>query len=138
MTNYILQQSLAPLLRDHFHADTEKMFGIAYTVMMAAGRHHSAWTKGWENKDIRKVRNIELHPEARCAIASSWRCLVHFLPTTLPTLPEPKLSKNIYPVTTNFKLNKLGIISSYPPPSPNSTSLHSRFLMRLCELGWRR
>jgi CRISPR-associated endonuclease/helicase Cas3 len=107
LANNILQQSLAPLLRDHFHTDTEQMFRIAYTVMMAAGRHHSAWTKGWENKDIRKVGKIELHADAGSAIASSWRCLVHFLPTTLPSLAEPKLSKNIYPVTTGFKLDEL-------------------------------
>ncbi len=107
LANDILQQSLAPLLGEHFYAETEQMFRIAYTVMMAAGRHHSAWTKGWENKDIRKVGNIELHPDAESAIASSWRCLVRFLPTTLPALAQPKLNQNIYPVTTDFRLNLL-------------------------------
>ncbi|MFE1744272.1 CRISPR-associated helicase Cas3' [Coleofasciculus sp. H7-2] len=96
LAQYILQESLVPLLRDYFHAESEQIFGIAYTILLAAGRHHSAWAKGWEMKDIRKVGEIQLHPKAKEAIASSWRSLTRFLPKTLPfpeTIPNLKQTR---------------------------------------------
>lgn len=63
---------------------------------MATGRHHSAWAAGWEMGDLPKIGSIQLHPEARQAIAQSWRSIAHFLSKPLP-LPEANLSKDIYP-----------------------------------------
>lgn len=103
----ILQQCLVPLLRDCFQATPEQVFGIAYTILLAAGRHHSAWAKGWELKDIRTVGEIQLHPAAPSAIASSWRNLMRFWPHTLP-LPAtpPNLTQTRYPVR-ELDLNRL-------------------------------
>jgi CRISPR-associated endonuclease/helicase Cas3 len=73
--------------------------------MMAAGRHHSAWAGGWTMKDVAKVGKIQLHPEAKKAIASSWRNIARFLPETLPLQPA-NLSREVYPVTKEFDLNR--------------------------------
>ncbi|MBF2063022.1 MAG: hypothetical protein IGS39_01100 [Calothrix sp. C42_A2020_038] len=55
---------------------------------MAAGRHHSAWASGWDSKNIAKLRNIELHPEAQKAITQSWQRIKRFLPQTYPYLSQ--------------------------------------------------
>lgn len=130
LSREILIQSLLPLLQDYFNADKEQIVCILHTIIMAAGRHHSAWAKGWEMKDIGKVGKIELHKEAQSAIASSWR-LVRFLPKTLP-LPEqpPKLSQNIYPLTKEFDLNK------FSPTQIEYFQLYSLLVraLRLCDM----
>jgi CRISPR-associated endonuclease/helicase Cas3 len=100
----ILKQSLVPLLGAEFNADTEQIKHICYTVIMATGRHHSAWASGWNNKDIAKLRSIELHPEAQKAITQSWRSMIRFLPQTFP-LSEPNLKRNLYPLK-ELDLNK--------------------------------
>lgn len=107
LAQYVLQQSLIPLLRDYFHGEPEQISGIAYTIILAAGRHHSAWAKGWELKDIRTVGEIQLHPAAQKAIASSWRNLKRFLPDILP-LPAtpPNLTQTRYPIR-ELDLNRL-------------------------------
>ncbi|GAX38413.1 CRISPR-associated helicase Cas3' [Nodularia sp. NIES-3585] len=102
----ILNQSLVPLLRDHFAADTEQIQYIRHTVIMAAGRHHSAWAGGWSQADIAKIKSIALHPHAQQAIAQSWRGMTRFLNSSLP-LTAANLSKNIYPIKKDFDLNKL-------------------------------
>lgn len=104
LAHEILKQSLAPLLGAEFNADTEQIQHICYTVIMATGRHHSAWASGWDNKDIAKLRSIELHPEAQKAITQSWRNMKRFLPQTLP-LSEPNLKQNLYPLK-ELDLNK--------------------------------
>ncbi|HBB33099.1 MAG TPA: CRISPR-associated helicase Cas3' [Cyanobacteria bacterium UBA8803] len=101
----ILITSLLPLLRDRFNADSEQIKCILHTVMMAAGRHHSAWAAGWKIADVAKVGKIQLHPGAKNAIASSWRSMVRFLPETLP-LPPANLSRDVYPVINEFDLNR--------------------------------
>lgn len=101
----ILKTSLLPLLRDCFGADSEQIQYICHAVMMAAGRHHSAWAGGWTMKDVAKVGKIQLHPEAKNAIASSWRSIARFLPENLP-LPPANLSRELYPVTKEFDLNR--------------------------------
>lgn len=106
LASYMLQQSLVPFLEKHFHADPQQKFGIAYAVMMAAGRHHSAFTKGWGTKEIGKGKKLELHLEARSAIAQSWLCLTRFFPKSLSLPPAPILSNTSYPIT-EFPLNKL-------------------------------
>jgi CRISPR-associated endonuclease/helicase Cas3 len=105
LANYILQQTLAPLLQEYFYADSQQIFGIAYSVMMAAGRHHSAFAKGWGTKDIGKIGKIELHSEASRAIADSWRCLMKFFPDILPIPELGNLSQSSYAVA-EFTLDK--------------------------------
>ena len=102
----ILKQSLIPLLRDYFTNDAEQIKYLCYTVIMAAGRHHSAWASGWDNADVARVKNIELHAEATQAIADSWRSMKRFLPTTLP-LAEANLSRKLYQLK-EFDLNRFG------------------------------
>ncbi|MUH01328.1 CRISPR-associated helicase Cas3 [Scytonema sp. UIC 10036] len=99
----ILKQSLVPLLRQ-YTSDTEKIKYICYTVMMAAGRHHSAWSEGFQSKDVAKLKQIELCAGYEKAIADSWRCMVRFLPNG-DRLPEPSLRKSVYNLK-EFDLNK--------------------------------
>jgi hypothetical protein len=73
--------------------------------MMASGRHHSAWAGGWKMGDVAKVGKILLHPEARYAIASSWRSMARFLPKALRLEPA-NLSREVYAVTKEFDLNR--------------------------------
>ena len=46
LSREILKNSLFPLLRDYFNADSEQIRCILHAVMMAAGRHHPAWAVG--------------------------------------------------------------------------------------------
>ena len=101
----ILKISLSPLLRDYFNADLEKIRYILHTIIMAAGRHHSAWAAGWKMGDVAKIGKIQLHPEAKNAIALSWRYIARFLPNTLPLQPA-NLSREVYAVTQEFDLNR--------------------------------
>ena len=91
----ILSQSLIPLLYEYFTDDSEQVKYFCYVVMAAAGRHHSAWARGFESDDVAKLKEIELCIESQKAIADSWRCMARFLPGVLP-LSEANLSKNIY------------------------------------------
>jgi hypothetical protein len=105
LSREILLASLLPVLRDYFNADSEQIRCILHTVIMATGRHHSAWAGGWTMKDVAKVGKIQLHPEAKDAIASSWRSIARFLPDTLPLQPA-NLSREVYAVTREFDLNR--------------------------------
>ncbi|MEW6492930.1 MAG: CRISPR-associated helicase Cas3' [Cyanobacteriota bacterium] len=105
LSREILKNSLFPLLRDDFNAEEEQIRGILHTVMMAAGRHHSAWAAGWKMGDVAKVGKIQLHPGGKKAIASSWRSMARFLPQTLPLQPA-NLSREVYAVTKEFDLNR--------------------------------
>ncbi|MEG4575170.1 CRISPR-associated helicase Cas3' [Microcoleus sp. N3A4] len=97
LSREILRQVLVPLLEESFDADREQIQDICYAVILAAGRHHSAWAKGWSSKDVAKMRPMQLHPDAQMAIDSSWRNLIRFLPKTLPVSEEaPKLSRISY------------------------------------------
>ncbi|MDF0556443.1 CRISPR-associated helicase Cas3' [Kamptonema sp. UHCC 0994] len=106
LAQYILGQYLAPLLGEYFSATSEQISGVAYTILLAAGRHHSAWAKGWEMKDVSQIKEIVLHPGANSAIAASWRSLVRFLPDSL-SLPAgtPIFSQSRYQVR-EIDLNK--------------------------------
>lgn len=106
LANYILQQTLPSLLQKHFQADKEEMFALAYIVMMAAGRHHSAFTKGWGTKNISKGAKIDLHPDTQQQINQSWRCLVRYFPQTLPIPSPPCLNQTNYPIV-EFSLTML-------------------------------
>lgn len=102
----ILNQSLVPLLRDYFAADNEQIQYIQHTVIMAAGRHHSAWAGGWNQADIAKIKSIALHSNAQQAINQSWQAMTRFIDSSLP-LTAANLSKNTYPIKKDFDLNKL-------------------------------
>ncbi|BAY06415.1 CRISPR-associated helicase Cas3' [Anabaena cylindrica FACHB-243] len=108
----ILKQSLVPVLRDYFEADNEQIQYICHTVIMAAGRHHSAWAGGWSIADITKIKTIELHPEAQRAIAQSWQSMTRFLSQILPLTPA-NLSKSIYPIKKEFDLNQLNTADEF-------------------------
>ncbi|MUH00438.1 CRISPR-associated helicase Cas3 [Scytonema sp. UIC 10036] len=99
----ILKQSLVPLLRQ-YTSDTEKIKYIFYTVIIAAGRHHSAWAEGFQSKDVAKLKQIELCAGSEKAIADSWRYMVRFLPNG-DRLSEPSLGKSVYNLK-EFDLNK--------------------------------
>lgn len=101
----VLKKSLIPLLSEHFNADDEQIEWICWTVIMAAGRHHSAWADGWTGTNLPKSGKIELHNDAQQAIAKSWDRISRLLPKTLPIPPdEPKLRQPpVYAVKT-FKL----------------------------------
>jgi hypothetical protein len=105
LSREILKTSLFPLLQDCFEADTQQIQYICHTVMMATGRHHSAWAVGWKMGDVAKMGKIQLHPGAKNAIASSWRSIARFLPETLPLQPA-SLSRELYAVTKEFDLNR--------------------------------
>ncbi|MCV3212432.1 CRISPR-associated helicase Cas3', partial [Plectonema radiosum NIES-515] len=77
----ILQKSLIPLLQEHFTEDTEQIKYFRDVVIMAAGRHHSAWARGFESTDVAKLNQIELCTESQQVIADSWRCMKKFLPS---------------------------------------------------------
>ncbi|NJL10255.1 MAG: CRISPR-associated helicase Cas3 [Calothrix sp. SM1_7_51] len=129
LASYILRDTLKPFLENNFQVNQDQISSIAYTIMMAAGRHHSAFTKGWEIKDISKGKKIELHPDAGIAIAKSWRCLIHFFPNTLALPPAPSLSKSEYSVT-EFSLTKL------TPQEITYLQLYSLVVraLRLCDM----
>jgi len=105
----ILKQYLVPLLGEYFSATPEQISGVAYTILLAAGRHHSAWAKGWEMKEVNQIKEIVLHPGANSAIAASWRTFMRFLPDSLP-LPAgtPIFSQSRYQVR-EIDLNKFSI-----------------------------
>jgi CRISPR-associated endonuclease/helicase Cas3 len=96
----ILNQSLVPLLRDYFNAEDEQIQYIRDTVVMAAGRHHSAWAKG-----DKLPSKIKLHPQAQAVISKSWDSLARFLPKTLP-LQKANLRKLEYITQSDFDLNR--------------------------------
>lgn len=101
----ILKQSLVPLLREDFAADTEQIQSICHTVILAAGRHHSAWASGWDRAAISGTKSIQLHPNAKRAIADSWRSMTRFLSYAIPW-SVPNLSTDIYPIKKDFDLNQ--------------------------------
>jgi hypothetical protein len=100
----ILKKSLIPLLQEHFTEDVEQIKYFCDVVMMAAGRHHSAWAIGFQSKDVAKLKEITLCTESQQVLADSWRCMARFLSTTLP-LPEANLSRSVYKLQ-ELDLNK--------------------------------
>lgn len=79
-----LQDCLYPLLANHFNAEDEEVGKIIDVVLIAAGRHHSAWTNGWQPSDLASKQPIKLHPDANRAIAKSWTGLIKSLRQSLP------------------------------------------------------
>ena len=83
----ILESHLLPILEDCFNADDSQAKNILNVITMASGRHHSAWTNGWELDDVVRIKKITLHPETNKVIAKSWqglsKSLKQFLPNTI-------------------------------------------------------
>lgn len=102
LANEILETVLIPVLDGVFHADEDVIENLCKVIEMAAGRHHSAWSKGWQSSDINKSDHqwdgkIRLHERANEEIAQSWRLLSRLLPTTMPLPNEiPALSYSVY------------------------------------------
>lgn len=67
----LLDSVLVPVLEQQFQANETQVALICHTIEMAAGRHHSAWAKGWEDSN----EKIHLHPKANAAIQQSWQRL---------------------------------------------------------------
>lgn len=100
----VLQHSLVPLWRDRFGADAAQCRYLMYIVMLAAGRHHSAWAAGWTMGEVRRIGEIELHPHSSEAILRSWRRLAGGLALVGE---EATLSCRVYPLRGEFLLTRL-------------------------------
>ncbi|MDX2212502.1 MAG: CRISPR-associated helicase Cas3' [Oculatellaceae cyanobacterium bins.114] len=101
ITFKLLDAALAPILESQFQAHESQVDLICHTVEMAAGRHHSAWAKGWDDSD----ETIHLHPKANEVIQQSWRQLSKRLEGKLAIpdhLPEFERTYDI----EEFKLGK--------------------------------
>lgn len=99
----ILNEVLHPIMETVFQADNEVIERFCSVVEMAAGRHHSAWAKGWESDDICDRQPLQLYPGANQAVLQSWQQLVKRLsPETRNLLSVPKtlppLSQTTYDV----------------------------------------
>lgn len=94
----LLDQSLAPFLETHFQATPDQVNALIDVVLLAIGRHHSAWAEGWRTADVARIQQIQLHPGASQALQQSWRNLARFLPTTL-NFPPVSFTAQTYPVT---------------------------------------
>jgi CRISPR-associated endonuclease/helicase Cas3 len=99
----VLGSLLVPILEEQFGANEAQMNVICHAIEMAAGRHHSAWAKGFGDDDVGK--EILLHPQANAVIQQSWQRLVSRLTEQLP-LPQqvPKLEQRY--VIEDFPLGK--------------------------------
>lgn len=88
-----LEFCLWPVLESVFEAGEEQMEKLTCVVLMAAGRHHSAWARGWKAEDIVEKQSITLHPGTNQAIAKSWsgllKSLNSLLSSSITLPPEP-------------------------------------------------
>ena len=93
----LLDSHLWSVLEGCFNADEEQIDNIFGVIQMAVGRHHTAWTNGWETDDTVEIGQIVLEESANKVIRSSYRSLVHFLPDTLSLSSDSfKLSQTSY------------------------------------------
>lgn len=86
----LLDAVLKPVLEKQFGTNEIQVNLISHTIEMAAGRHHSAWAKGWDDSN----EKISLHPQANDAIQQSWQRLSPrlkgglSLPTEIPQVEK--------------------------------------------------
>lgn len=127
LSKEILVKSLVPLLRQ-YTSNKEQIQYLCYIIMMAAGRHHSAWASGFTSSDVAKLKQIELYEGYEKAIADSWRHMIRFLPDTL-SLQVPNLSRNVY------KLSELDLEQFSDPNDIEYLQLYSLVVraLRLCD-----
>jgi CRISPR-associated endonuclease/helicase Cas3 len=97
LANEILEAVLIPVLDEGFQADEDVVDSFCKVIEMAVGRHHSAWSKGWQSDSVAQIEKIRLHQRANREIAQSWQLLSPHLPKMLP-LPKaiPALSHSVY------------------------------------------
>lgn len=95
ISNDILKQSLIPLLQSYFEADEEQIEFICHAVLMAVGRHHSAWVEGFSEKTT-----IQLHKDTQKTVMQSWKAIARFLPNILD-MEEGNPSRLTYTATVN-------------------------------------
>lgn len=95
----LLESVLVPVLQSQFIATEEQTNLISHTIEMSAGRHHSAWAKGWEDSDT----EIKLHPQVNLAIAESWQRLIPRLKTSF------LLPKHLPHFEDNYKIEAFPI-----------------------------
>jgi len=89
----ILNEVLYPIMETVFQADGEVTKRFCNVVEMAAGRHHSAWAKGWYSDNICDRQPLKLCPGADRSVLQSWQQLVKRLsPETRNLLSIPELS----------------------------------------------
>lgn len=107
LANELLETTLIPVLENAFQASAEVSNCFCTVVEMAAGRHHSAWAKGWESDTLAEIRRdprrrgkLQLHERANEAIAQSWQRLLNPNLVQILSLPAepPVLSQQVYPV----------------------------------------
>lgn len=84
--------SLLSRLETRFEISDDILISIIDTIIMAAGRHHSAWSKGWDT-----AKQIQLHPEARKEIKRSENALRRFFPDGF-SIPSLQLERDRYEV----------------------------------------
>ena len=127
-----LESHLARILEDSFDADEEQIENIFGVIQMAAGRHHSAWAKGWKLSDVAKNETIELVENANNVIAKSWQQLSKRLklPESISFPSEPfELKQICYPAET-IDLNV------FDPDSLEYQQLYALVVraLRLCDM----
>ncbi|MBD2027009.1 CRISPR-associated helicase Cas3' [Leptolyngbya sp. FACHB-711] len=107
LANEILEACLIPVLENLFEAEDEVINLFCNVVEMAAGRHHSAWTAGWDSVTLSRIRHdstrrgeLHLHEKANEAIAQSWQRLLGKDLAQILSLPAdpPVLSQQVYAV----------------------------------------
>jgi CRISPR-associated endonuclease/helicase Cas3 len=128
----LLESHLLPILEDSFDADEEQVENIFGVIQMAAGRHHSAWAKGWKLSDVAKNETIELVGNANDAIAKSWQQLSKSLnlPDSISLTSEPfELKQTVYDAKT-IDLN------FFDPDSLEYQQLYALVIraLRLCDM----
>ncbi len=128
----LLESHLLPLLEDSFDADDEQIQNIFGVIQMAAGRHHSAWARGWKLSDVTKHETIELVKNANDAIADSWQKLSKGLssPNSISLTSKPfELKQTSYDAKT-IDLNV------FDPDSLEYQQLYALVVraLRLCDM----
>ncbi|PSF37391.1 CRISPR-associated helicase Cas3' [Aphanothece hegewaldii CCALA 016] len=98
----ILAESLGVLLED-FQATEEQFTNLIQIILMAIGRHHTAWAMGWKSVDLAKIGIVKLHPDAIKIIEQSWNRL---LPSHLPLQPAT-ITQLSYPLEEVFSLDDI-------------------------------
>jgi len=102
LLEWILQ--LHPLLQEDFETNPERFENLIKTAVMAAGRHHTAWTEGWNVATM--PEKIVLEKDSPQTIADSWRLLARRLPQQ-PPFPGEGLTQGEY-LSEPLELNCFG------------------------------
>ena len=137
----LLESHLKPILKKNFDADddSEEIKNIFGVIKMAAGRHHSAWAKGWKLSDVAKNETIELVGNANDAIADSWQKLSKNLklPNSISLESDPFKFKEIPcdPETIKFEAGTIDL-NFFDPDSLEYQQLYALVVraLRICDM----